>query len=304
MSEAHLLDSTLESLAFLIGGADHRQRVVWPKARVEAFDGFEMFEPKLQGDEEILFTNPGDIPVWPMDACWGMPLNAETNENGLNGWGFKRVCTLDQKKWRGKIRRYFPRMVEHHELSVTPSGVSLGSFAPLGLLKNKVVLCANRTHPGAGITVDQKQMYETARPDAFTAFERFDVGFAHGVMLRREYLWSVLLGEPGIPRARFVTDILGVREAFRLRDIPAGASRRAALRHWVREHWRKRGRESEVDRAWVRSHLRGATDFTWSGLNCRIEPSREDLRRALGHQRGTSVEITPKPADNGASSSP
>jgi len=102
---------------------------------------------------------------------------------------------------------------------------------------------------------------------------------AHGIMLRREYLWSVLLGEPGIPRARFVTDPLGVREAFRLRDIPSGKSRRAALRHWVRNHWRKHGRDSEADRAWVRAHMRGATDFTWNGFMCRVEPSRDDMRR-------------------------
>jgi hypothetical protein len=90
----------------------------------------------------------------------------------------------------------------------------------------------------------------------------------------------VLLGEEGVPRARFVTDPIGVRAAFRLRDIPAGKTRRAALRHWVQEHWRKRRDPSKEDRAFVREYLRGATHFGWSGLSCQIEPSKEDQRRA------------------------
>jgi hypothetical protein len=55
-----------------------------------------------------------------------------------------------------------------------------------------------------------------------------------GFSLRRRYLWSVLIGEAeDEPRGRFVTDPLGVREVFRLRDVPPGKQRRAALLHWV-----------------------------------------------------------------------
>jgi hypothetical protein len=50
-----------------------------------------------------------------------------------------------------------------------------------------------------------------------------------GFSLRRRYLWSVLIGEAeDEPRARFVTGPLGVRELFRLRDVPPGKQRRAA----------------------------------------------------------------------------
>jgi hypothetical protein len=62
-----------------------------------------------------------------------------------------------------------------------------------------------------------------------------------GFSLRRRYLWSVLMGEAeNEPRARFVTDPVGVREVFRLRDISPGKRRRAALLHWVRANWRQR----------------------------------------------------------------
>jgi len=92
----------------------------------------------------------------------------------------------------------------------------------------------------------------------------------------REKNWRVHLGYEGSPTISFVTDPVGAREAFRLRDIPNGEGRRKALRHWVEEHWRKQ-RDCEVK---VRSHFRGIESFTWNGLKCRILPSAEDQDRA------------------------
>lgn len=87
--------------------------------------------------------------------------------------------------------------------------------------------------------------------------------------------WKVRLGYTGLPRITFNTDPDGVREVFRLRDVPEGRTRRAALRHWVSEHWRTFGDERPIE---VRKHLRGKVDFTWNGLRCEIEPSLADRR--------------------------
>jgi hypothetical protein len=87
----------------------------------------------------------------------------------------------------------------------------------------------------------------------------------------------VLLGEGVGPRARFVTDVQGIREVFRLRDVPAGQKRRAALLHWVKEHWRKQRCLTANDRIWVRTHLRGTWAFNWNGLHGQIEPSSDDI---------------------------
>lgn len=102
---------------------------------------------------------------------------------------------------------------------------------------------------------------------------------AHACMLTAqqitsEQFWKVRIGWDSLPRITFNTDVLGVREVFRLRDIPNGAQRRAALRHWVGEHWR----ENEKDRIKVRRHLRGAIKFSWNGLQCEIEPSLLDRK--------------------------
>jgi hypothetical protein len=91
----------------------------------------------------------------------------------------------------------------------------------------------------------------------------------------RRYEWSVLLSQDGAPAISFQTDPIGAREAFRLRDIPNGASRRAALLHWVKEHWRKK-RSDSAEETRVRAHLRGQEEFVWNGLHCRIKASQYD----------------------------
>lgn len=95
----------------------------------------------------------------------------------------------------------------------------------------------------------------------------------------RRYDWRVSLGYVGCPSIAFITDPIGVREVFRLRDIPEGRSRRAALRHWVKEHWRS-SRTDPAEEVKVREHLRGATEFTWNGLRCRVVPSAFDRERS------------------------
>ena len=104
------------------------------------------------------------------------------------------------------------------------------------------------------------------------------IELAHRIAFVRRYDWHVSLGYVDGPTLSFVTDPVGVREAFRLRDIPNGKSRRAALKHWVNEHWRKR-REDPQEATKVRAHLRGAEQFTWNGMVCRVRPSQFDLER-------------------------
>jgi len=50
------------------------------------------------------------------------------------------------------------------------------------------------------------------------------------------------------------------------------------LRPWVQEHYRQNRTNPEVEIK-VREHMRGATDFSWQDLNCRIRPSQFDVER-------------------------
>lgn len=101
--------------------------------------------------------------------------------------------------------------------------------------------------------------------------------------LTDDYEWCVEIGYPGYPTLGLRTDPEGARAAFRLRDIPNGASRRAALRNWVTGHYRRAvvgADDYDTEAIKVIEHLRGAQDFHWNGMTCRITPSAYDLRRA------------------------
>ncbi len=58
---------------------------------------------------------------------------------------------------------------------------------------------------------------------------------------------------------------------FKDRDKP-DEGRRSPLRHWTDEHWMQMRSDPESE-TFVRTHLRGATEFAWHGYECRLVPS-------------------------------
>jgi hypothetical protein len=77
---------------------------------------------------------------------------------------------------------------------------------------------------------------------------------------------------------------------FRLRELEPHKSRRAALLHLVRSHWRGL---SELQAEWevqVAGYLRGKTSFDWFGIKVGIEPS-VDMQKKIDQQRA----IHPRP---------
>jgi hypothetical protein len=101
-------------------------------------------------------------------------------------------------------------------------------------------------------------------------------------LLERRYSWRVEMGYPGHPFVSFECDPTGIRQLYADRDL-GSRRRRAALRHWVSSHWRQARSQDEDDRdrTWVREHLRGATEFAWNGLACRVVPSVFDQERVV-----------------------
>lgn len=268
-----LADGVIDGLAHLIAGADERVGTRWPQVAIQSFDGFELLDSKIGDPDDyiLLGDNPLDFPIWPIDVRWG--------GRGKDGWYFKSVRTLHPRNWRGRLRRVLPRMVEVGEAFIDDSAKMVGSVAPIGLTGTGIVDLLAHNHPAGARRVAIPHIYGAVskNDERYNAQTALDIDMAQGISLRREYLWSVLLGEPGIPRARFSTDPTGVRQVFKLRDIPPGKERRTALRHWVSEHWRKRRPPSADDWIFVKAHLRGAHTFVWQNLHCTIEPSRRDL---------------------------
>lgn len=82
------------------------------------------------------------------------------------------------------------------------------------------------------------------------------------------------------PSLTLLTDPTGVKEFWKLRDVPDGRKRRAALLHWVENHWRQTRNDPDVE-AFVRKHMRGATQLTHGKFSAEITPSKRDKLDSL-----------------------
>lgn len=298
-------ETAIEGLTFLICGETSHHPFAdlgglsnsvasWHRLSPIQFDGFEPLwcggEDDFDENDPITYImpgrNPADQPIWPLDVSVAVRHNnLDEWQDGV--WWFQRIHTLKQAEWRGRLLRHLPRMVEHKTLVVEPNGRAESARFPYGLTKTGVVKLPTSleslSYCGLPGSMVMSPSYFGRRHKVMSRNRsgEYDpepiVKITAGIALRHHYCWSVMLGEGNGPRARFLTDPIGIREAFRLRDIPPGAQRRRALLHWVKAHWRKRRSVSAADRAWVDAYLRGAWSFTWNGLRGQIVPPKDDL---------------------------
>lgn len=108
-----------------------------------------------------------------------------------------------------------------------------------------------------------------------------------GAQFTARYEWHAWIAvRPGMPAVSIPCTAKQAQRLFKARDLPPGASRRAALRHWCSEHFRARSvreeeRASLVQRALlVHGHFRGVTDFDWEGMTCELAPPAFDVEKA------------------------
>ena len=104
----------------------------------------------------------------------------------------------------------------------------------------------------------------------------FLVPFLCGVHQSLDNYWLVKTRFDDLcPSLTLLTDPTGVKEFWRLRDIPPGKKRRAALLHWVSDHWRQTRIDPDVE-TYVRKHMRGTTDINQGSFRASIMPSKKD----------------------------
>ena len=213
-----------------------------------------------------VLPNHGAPAVWPVDAKFvhspDCSRYAEVDRwpPGTLQFGRMRSIRTAEARLLGATR-FSPRMVMDEMVVAKPDGTALSAKVPAALLGG---------------------VWQNAAPGTITGRDVSDVvPVALGFALSLRYEWTVWIGLGDGPRIRFLSDPLGAREVFRLRDLPPGRERRAALRHWVSAHTRAR-RDDQDAKAWVRRHMRGATDFVWNGLRCRIQPADFDVEQVAG----------------------
>jgi hypothetical protein len=228
--------------------------------------------------EDRTFIHPDTIKMSDLES----PLDVSLIRNMIdgdgkvdpNGFALSRVRSVPPKAIRGKCI-YHSNPIEHTQAFVTTDGIyhcfklyigyrEVADKVSVSLLNHKV-----KSGPGG------KLAQVLPRTTEQMSNEEAVIGVAKTVQFGRRYDWRVSLGYIDGPTIAFVTDPLGAKEIFKLRDIPEGKKRRAALKNWVMEHWRK-NRKDEGEHQ-VRKHLRGAEKFTWNGIRCCIMPAQYDL---------------------------
>jgi hypothetical protein len=182
-----------------------------------------------------------------------------------------RYRTVPLKEVRGLFRLRTGVIVESSEVHLLNNGTYLGS-------REYLQYFSGRWHcVGVPVEIDPPAPLDDIGNDA--------VFGARSRALTAEYDWTVHMGfnVKSVPTVCIPSDPLGSRSVFKLRDIPPGKTRRDALRHWVSAHTRKALPPNYVE-TYIWPYLRGAEEFTWNGLYCRIQPSQYDLRKANEYQ--------------------
>lgn len=234
---------------------------------------FKRLEPigfGLIDEDDFWIFSPEDCTadvVWPLDV--GVVVEREQG-----GFSLHTTRSVSPKQCRGYARRFSPYMVRTDFAQIVDgellSGASLFSW------------CGGKWVDAQGRVMWRGRTAEDVIPDRTDFTEdrdREQPALATAFALRQRYEWAVALGLENAPTLRFNTDPTGIKEAFRVRDLPEGRDRRAALINWVGDHWRQNRHDPDVEN-YVRRHLRGVQTFSWQGLQGEILPAQFDLDRA------------------------
>lgn len=207
------------------------------------------------------------------DLVWPVSVGIVAERGGSGELTFSRMRTVSAKEVRGYATRFSPFMVrmDHGQVIDGRLVTCAGLYSWLG---GRWIDAQTRTIWGGreGKETVERLGMETKREDGNNPL------LLTSVALRQRYEWAVSFSLPKSPSVRFATDPTGIKEMFRLRDIPEGKDRRDALLTWVSDHWRQSRNDPEVE-IYVRKHLRGALKFEWAGLESEIVPSQFDIEK-------------------------
>jgi len=226
----------------------------------EAFPAVYM-NPSDPRGEGLVWDSPEVFDaVWPIDHC-----DIAASRGNIS---IRRVKTVTPREARGKVKRFAPKMVRMETyVSEDRGSVHAGAELYFGIYPNR--------------TIREITNVEWEHP-ALIRKEEAIVQLVAGSAMTNYYNWHVVIGAVGSPvKVKLPATPQSAREFLSLRDVPEGMQRRAAIKHWVAEHQRRRETPGEYD---VRAHLRGREEFTWGDYEGWVEPSAHDLAKAGGAQ--------------------
>lgn len=222
------------------------------------------------------------------------PTDPELHRLPLPGWQ-SIMLGIDENAKQISERWGHPYMYSLQKMRAVPLKEVRGLFRPLSgnIIERSVAdIFSDGKYRTERVYLELRgdRWYEVGAPMAVDPVALSDkdndsVWCHKSLALTTEYDWQVQLAYnySDLPSISLVTDPLGSKDIFKLRDVPKGKSRRDALRNWVAGHWR-RGSTPESPETHIWPFLRGAEEFTWNGLYCKIQPSAYDLRKAKEYQ--------------------
>lgn len=223
-------------------------------------------------------VNAPDI-VWPIDFS---AIVDKRNVGPDDGW-FDQIAfacnvkSVHPREIRGKTSRIYKHVVRRNA-AVILRGAYVSASSYFGWCNGRWVDC----FPDAKIYeyVKGKEVLHL-RSNYFSSECDKVIKMTQSIALRARYSWAVSFSIYGGPSVRLETDPVGIRHLFKDREPPAGKDKKAALRNWVRDHWRKVRPCDDDTETYVRKHMRGRTEFKWGGFDCVVEPSQFDLEKNM-----------------------
>lgn len=220
---------------------------------LKRFDGFMPIEPEIYEDPDgdVIFTDETtDVLNGPVDVAIYTPGNPNGRTKAQMTDQLCKIKKLSYKEFRKKTGAF---SVNPYHLEVAFDDCKTVADAFLQEINHKlqyVEIGGFRTTPAAkqwtinnakillGVQFNlENQCYVYLKPDEAA------IGFKYPL-----------------------NSLQQLKELFSLRDIPDGYKRRAALRHWVARHTRRKPTNPD-ELVEVRKHLRWKQDFKWFGIS-------------------------------------
>jgi hypothetical protein len=230
----------------------------------------------LSGGSKYGCFNPTGIEDELAETCWPVDQGTVVRHDEDKKFFFSRIKSVTPQEVRGRVSMVVPKMIRFWHASIYDNSTWFASDRVVGLINKRWraldLNIATARMTGAGTIVSGRIDSEQIRDEINNS-----VAAELSLALTRRYDWHVALGpSKDGPRILLPTNPTGCLKFFQNRQRAATASRRAALRHWVSNHYRE---TDSTGLSYVRDHLRGHTEFVWSDLECELLVSAFDLEK-------------------------
>lgn len=235
----------------------------------------------IPGEDDSMIFFPEDAVNSP-EIVWPVSVGMLFHARDCPEWGDSLKCNYwtskDAKSLRGgfvgigrKNIAWYTGVLDANKIwtpAVNVGAWHLGKWRPARRMGYDQAFIRGVRHSGTA-PIDRRPL---TGEDDFGAH----AAMGQSVALSYRYEWGAQFSIGRSARIIIPTTPKGVLELFNDRNKPADKDRRAALRHWVSQH---RRRKQGGDFGDVRRHLRGETAFQWRGFDVTIRPSAFDDER-------------------------